>query len=98
MAVQAAPGETEAEVISEALKQTVIVEASIEDCFQVASDLDNYRQWCKKGGMKKINVLERLECGKASKVEVSSRHPFVGRMRAPPVSYSALATDLGGRF
>ena len=94
MAVQAAPGEKEAEAISETLQQTVIVEASMDECFQVASDLDNYRLWCRKGGMKKVNVLERLDCGKASKVEVGALYPFIGRMRVPLVSYFAVATDL----
>ena len=70
-AVHAAPKEAGSEVIAETLKQSCVVEASMEDCFEVASDLDSYRKWCAKGGMKQVEVVERLECGKASKVKVS---------------------------
>jgi len=87
MAVQAAPGEKEAEAISETLQQTVIVEASMDECFQVASDLDNYRLWCRKGGMKKVNVLERLDCGKASKVEMTAGKLGVDMLNTMEYSY-----------
>ena len=64
---QSAP---QTELVSEVMKQTVLVEASVERCFGVASDLDGYRVWCGKGGMKKVEVLVRNENNLATQVKV----------------------------
>jgi len=64
---QSAP---QTELASEVLKQTVLVEASVDHCFGVASDLDGYRAWCAKGGMKKVEVLVRNENNLATQVKV----------------------------
>jgi hypothetical protein len=73
-AVQATPAEETAkpaeELASEALRQTVVVEASMDHCFNVASNLDAYRQWCAKGGMKQVEVLLRNDDNLATKVKV----------------------------
>jgi len=73
VAVQALPSEKK-EVISEALRKSVVVEAAMEHCFQVASDLDSYTKWCSKGGMKKVIVMERNDDNLASKVQVCTQH------------------------
>ena len=67
MELQATAGE---EKILEVLKQSVTVTATREECFKVASDLDSYTEWCRKGGMKKVMVMERDEQNRASKVQV----------------------------
>ena len=67
MELQATAGE---EKILEVLKQSVTVTATREECFKVASDLDSYTEWCRKGGMKKVMVIERDEQNRASKVQV----------------------------
>jgi len=64
---QSAP---QTELVSEVLKQTVLVEASVDHCFGVASDLDGYRAWCAKGGMKKVEILVRNENNLATQVKV----------------------------
>ena len=64
---QSAP---QTELVSEVLKQTVLVEASVDHCFGVASDLDGYRAWCAKGGMKKVEILIRNENNLATQVKV----------------------------
>ncbi len=73
-AVQATPAGEAAkpaeELASAALRQTVVVEASMDHCFNVASNLDAYRQWCAKGGMKKVEVLLRNEDNLATQVKV----------------------------
>jgi len=71
VAVQTVPEQT-TEVISEALRKSVVVEASLEDCFRVASDLDSYTKWCSKGGMKKVIVLERNDENFVSKVQLTA--------------------------
>ena len=67
MQTQSAP---QTELVSEVLKQTVLVEASADHCFGVASDLDGYRTWCAKGGMKKVEILVRNENNLATQVKV----------------------------
>lgn len=72
MSVQAAAGEEVAagEELLEVLKQSVVVEANLEECFATASNLDAYTRWCSKGGMKKVIILERNEDGLGTKVQV----------------------------
>lgn len=77
----------ETEIVSEALRQTIMVAAPAEDCFHVASDLDSYRQWCSQGGMKKVVVLERNEDGLASKVDMTAGKLGVDMLNTMAYSY-----------
>mmetsp|Transcript_60744 Transcript_60744/g.89028 ORF Transcript_60744/g.89028 Transcript_60744/m.89028 type:complete len:234 (+) Transcript_60744:197-898(+) len=86
VAVQALPGEKK-EVISEALRKSVVVEAAMEHCFQVASDLDSYTKWCSKGGMKKVIVMERNEDNLASKVQLTAGKLGVDMLNVMEYSY-----------
>ena len=63
--------ESEEEIDSHFLRQSIIVDASIDECYGAAADLDDYATWCRKGGMKKVKVLDRNDDGMCSKVEVS---------------------------
>lgn len=90
-AVQATPAEETAkpaeELASEALRQTVVVEASMDHCFNVASNLDAYRQWCAKGGMKQVEVLLRNDDNLATKVKLTAGKLGVDMLNTMEYSY-----------
>lgn len=85
MSVQVAAGE---DVLLEVLKQSVVVEANLEECYGVASNLDAYTRWCSKGGMKKVIVLERNEDELATKVQLTAGKLGVDMLNVMEYSYN----------
>lgn len=57
---------------SKAVSQSIWVDTSVEKCLVAASDLDTYMEWCRGGGMKKVDVLKRYEDGRAENVRFTA--------------------------
>eukprot|EP00286_Rhodomonas_abbreviata_P017710 CAMPEP_0181320720 /NCGR_PEP_ID=MMETSP1101-20121128/18279_1 /TAXON_ID=46948 /ORGANISM="Rhodomonas abbreviata, Strain Caron Lab Isolate" /LENGTH=167 /DNA_ID=CAMNT_0023428453 /DNA_START=341 /DNA_END=844 /DNA_ORIENTATION=- len=74
------PKTSEAETVAEqdvspsqSVAQSIEIKADMEACFLAASDVDNYMQWCRGGGMKRVDILERIpEDGRCSKVRFTA--------------------------
>eukprot|EP00960_Hanusia_phi_P058421 763881-Hanusia_phi.AAC.1 len=71
------------------LKQSIIVDASIDECYGAAADLDDYAAWCRKGGMKKVKVLDRNDDGLCSKVEFTAGKLGIDMVNIVEYSYDA---------
>ncbi|EKX54803.1 hypothetical protein GUITHDRAFT_149861 [Guillardia theta CCMP2712] len=81
--------ESEEEIDSHFLKQSIIVDASIDECYGAAADLDDYATWCRKGGMKKVKVLDRNDDGMCSKVEFTAGKLGIDMVNVVEYSYEA---------
>ena len=51
-------------------ERTVEIEAPIEECFEIAADIENAPEW--QGSLRKVDVLEEHEDGRPALVETES--------------------------
>ena len=70
----------EGEDMSRTERASIVIDRELEHCYNVAADLDNYMSWCRKGGMKEIEILQRLE---------DNMCPLSGNGRADTVRFKA---------
>ena len=49
------------EDMSRTERASIVIDKDVDHCFNVAANLDSYMSWCRKGGMKEIEILNRLE-------------------------------------
>ena len=50
------------------MSKSVIVPASVSECFAVASRLEAYMDWCRGSGLQEVQILEWGEDGRARKI------------------------------